>query len=86
MIRYRQGVTSIGCDEVIEPAVRGVKPATLCRDKAVLLTITEEEVWHAGDVQEDMNVVRASCSKHVTTTMRWLDENLTNDQFVAVYL
>lgn len=74
-IRYLQGLTFIGCDT-------GALPG--CGQPATILIVAEEEIWHAGDVQETLTVVTAACAEHAPGEAHEAASSRSGDEYVVI--
>lgn len=86
-IRYLQGQTFIGCDYGSDRPddrnhARGMRPG--CGREAVVVMLTEEEIWHAGDVQETLMVATAACAEHAPAEERDWATYLAGDEYVVL--
>lgn len=85
MIGYLQGRTFVTCSHgEVRPGSREHEPDPGCGQEAIILIVSEEEVWHAGDVVETMTVAAGSCALHAFEDAHEAGSSMADDEFVIV--
>lgn len=64
----------------------GMPEAGVCGKPAVVIILFEQEVWHAGDVEESILTASPVCADHAPEEVHEMSLTSNLDEFVVVNL
>lgn len=78
------GQLILRCKAGVERATGRNHPTQTCEGTPVILIVTEDEIWHAGDVQEWLLIAFPVCAEHAPEEVHEMRSSAGEAEFAVV--